>query len=73
MATIIPVNRLFEKVKDAIPNQQPTESENSNKNLTNCPHHFGYLANLPKNAHFQKNAFFAQELWNASFLHESLS
>ena len=64
MATNIPVDGLFEKVKDAISNQQPTESENSNKNLTNCPHHFGYLANLPK------NAFFAQELWNASFLHE---
>ena len=52
MATNIPVDGLFEKVKDAISNQQPTESENSNKNLTNCPHHFGYLADLPKNAPF---------------------
>ena len=52
MATNIPVDGLFEKVKDAISNQQPTESENANKSLTNCPHHFGYLADLPKNVPF---------------------
>jgi len=31
MATNIPVDGLFEKVKDAISNQQPTESENARR------------------------------------------
>ena len=52
MTTNFPVDMLLEKVKDAISNQQLTESENQEKSHTKCPHHFGYLAEFPKNALF---------------------
>jgi len=52
MTTNFSVDMLLEKVKDAIYNQQSTESENEEKSHTKCPHHFGYLAELPKKAPF---------------------
>jgi len=44
MTTNVPSERLLEKIKDAISNQTSTE-----KNNTECLHHFGYLSELPKN------------------------
>ena len=70
MATNILVDGLFEKVKDAISNQQPTESENSNKNLQTVLIILGIWLIYLRMPHFPKNVFFAQELWNASFLHK---
>jgi hypothetical protein len=52
MTTNVPINSLIAKVKDAISNQQSKELENEEKNLYQCPHHFGYLFELPKNAPF---------------------
>jgi hypothetical protein len=49
MTTNRSLNKLLEKVKDAISSQPIIESE---KSKTNCSHHFGYLAELPKNSHF---------------------
>ena len=44
MTTDVPSDGLLEKIKDAISNQSPIE-----KTSTKCPHHFGYLSELPKN------------------------
>jgi hypothetical protein len=44
MTANVPSDRLLEKIKDAISNQTPTET-----NKTKCPHHLGYLSELPSN------------------------
>jgi hypothetical protein len=43
MTANVPSDRLLEKIKDAISNQSQIE-----KNNAKCPHHFGYLSELPK-------------------------
>ncbi len=43
MTSNVPSDRLLEKIRDAISNQSQIE-----KNSTKCPHHFGYLSELPK-------------------------
>jgi len=58
-----PLNRLLEKVKDVISGQPQKEKEEKKKeesqvkppekeekDPSKVPHHFGYLANRPKNA-----------------------
>jgi hypothetical protein len=55
MTTELPLDRVLKKVKDAIANQpQADKGENSIK----CPHHFGYLSELPKSTPIPEGCFF---------------
>ena len=50
MTTDVSLERLLEKINDSISNQSSLESETAEESHKKCPHHFGYLANLTKNA-----------------------
>jgi hypothetical protein len=49
MTTDVSLRRSLEKINDSISNQSPIGSEKEEESQKKCPHHFGYLANLPKN------------------------
>jgi hypothetical protein len=48
MTTEVPLDRVLEKVKEAIANQPPIESEKEEQSRIKCPYHFGYLSELAK-------------------------
>ena len=50
MTTDVSVESILEEINDSISNQSSIESENEEDSHKKCPHHFGYLANLTKNA-----------------------
>ena len=52
MTTNFPTDILLGKVKGEISNQESTKLESKEKDPLNCPHHFGYLFELPKNISF---------------------
>ena len=62
MTTNVPLDRLLEKVKDAISNQPPLESEKKERSHKTCLHHFGYLIDLPKNAPFPEECLFCSRV-----------
>ena len=49
MTTNISTDGLFEKVLEAISDQE-TSIEKEENNQTKCLHYFGYLSKLPKNS-----------------------
>ncbi len=61
MATGVPLDRLLERVKEAISNQPPIESDKE-KNHIKCLHHFGYLSKLPKNTPIPEECFFCSRV-----------
>ena len=62
MTTEVPLDRLFERVKEAISNQPPIESDKEEKNHIKCLHHFGYLSKLPKNIHIPEECVFCSRV-----------
>lgn len=62
MATDVPLDEVLEKVKDAIANQAPVESDKKGKETEKCPHKFGYLAKLEKNASIPEECLFCSRL-----------
>jgi len=76
MTSGAPLNRLLEKVKDLISSQPQKEKEEKNekdeplvkpaekeeKGSSKCPHHFGYLANRPKNASIPEECLTCQKM-----------
>ena len=58
----ISLARLFKKVKDSSSNQLTIEPENEEKGHTKCPHHFGYLAERPKNTPFAEECLFCSRV-----------
>jgi hypothetical protein len=59
MSTEVPLDKVLEKVKEAIVNQ-PSEE----KNHVKCLHHFGYLSELPKNSSIPEECFFCPKVVN---------
>jgi len=49
MTTNVSTDRVFEKVLEAISDQE-TEIDKDDVNQTICLHYFGYLSKLPKNS-----------------------
>jgi hypothetical protein len=71
MTTNFPMDKLQEKVKDAISSQAQTESDTEEKSHTNCPHHFGYLADLPINVSFPEECLLCSKVVDCiAHLHE---
>ena len=62
MSTDVPLDTVLEKVKDAIENQAPAESDK--KETEKCPHSFGYLSKLGKNASIPEECLFCSKLMN---------
>jgi hypothetical protein len=62
MTTEVPLDRLLERVKEAISNQPPIESDKEEKNHIKCPYHFGYLSELPKNTPIPEECFFCSRV-----------
>ena len=56
MSPDAPVDRVLEKVVEAIANQQSPESNKDEKTVS-CFHHFGYLSELPKTASIPEECF----------------
>jgi hypothetical protein len=56
MSTDVPVDKVLEKVVEAIANQPTAESDKEEKQ-TKCLHHFGYLAKLPKSSSIPEECF----------------
>ena len=64
MSTDVPLDALLEKVKDAIENQAPADSDKKGKETEKCPHSFGYLSKLGKNASIPEECLFCAKLMN---------
>lgn len=62
MTTEVPLDRLLERVKEAISNQPPIESDKEEKNHIKCLHHFGFLSKLPKNIPIPEECFFCSRV-----------
>jgi len=62
MTTEVPLDRLLERVKEAIFNQPPIELDEEEKNHIKCLHHFGYLSKLPKNIPIPEECFFCSRV-----------
>jgi hypothetical protein len=60
MTTELPLDRVLEKVKDAIANQP--QADKDEKNEIKCPHHFGYLSELPKTTPIPEGCFFCPKV-----------
>lgn len=56
MTTELPLDRVFEKVKEAIATQSQTDKDG--ENAIKCPHHFGYLSELSKSTPIPEGCFF---------------
>lgn len=61
MSTDVPVDKVLEKVVEAIANQPSAES-GKEENKTKCLHHFGYLAELPKSSSIPEECFFCSKV-----------
>lgn len=61
MSTDVPVDKVLEKVVEAIANQPIAESDKE-ENQTKCLHHFGYLAELPKSSSIPEECFFCPKV-----------
>ncbi len=62
MSTEVPLDRVLEKVREAIANQPTAESDKEEKNQIKCPHHFGYLSELPKSSSIPEECFFCPKV-----------
>ena len=62
MSTDAPVDRVLEKVMEAIANQPSEESGKDGKNQIKCLHHFGYLSELPKSSSIPEECFFCPQV-----------
>ena len=62
MTTDVPLDEVLEKVMKAISNQAPVESDEKGKESAKCPHSFGYLAKLQKNASIPEECLFCSRL-----------
>ena len=62
MTAEVPLDRLLERVKEAISNQPPIESDKKGKNHIKCLHHFGYLSKLSKNTSIPEECFFCSRV-----------
>lgn len=61
-AISVPLDKIFERVKDAISKEAEIKSDLQEKNHTKCPHHFGYLAELCKNKPIPEECFFCSKV-----------
>jgi hypothetical protein len=62
MTTDVPLDRVLEKVKEAIANQPQGESEKEEQNRIKCHHHFGYLSELPKSTPIPEECVFCSKV-----------
>jgi len=62
MTTEIPLDRVLERIEEAISNQSPIQLDKEEKKHIKCPHHFGYLSNLPKNTPILEECFFCSRI-----------
>ena len=62
MTTEIPLDRVLERIEEAISNQPPIQSDKEEKNHIKCPHYFGYLSKLPKNTPIPEECFFCSRV-----------
>jgi hypothetical protein len=62
MTTEVPLDRVLEKVKEAIANQPPIESEKEEQSRIKCPYHFGYLSELAKSTPIPEECFFCPKV-----------
>jgi hypothetical protein len=62
MNTEIPLDRVLEKIEEAIANQPPIRLDKEEKNHIKCPHNFGYLYKLPKNTPIPEECFFCSRV-----------
>ena len=61
MSTDAPLDRVLERVKEAIANQ-PTAESDKEKNHVKCLHNFGYLSKLNKSASIPEECFFCPKV-----------
>jgi hypothetical protein len=61
MSTDVPVDKVLEKVKEAIANQSTVESDKE-ENQIKCLHNFGYLSELPKSSQIPEECFFCPKI-----------
>lgn len=57
MSADVPLGDVLEKVKQAISQQSPENSNRGDKNQVKCPHSFGYLSKLPKGSSLPEECF----------------
>ena len=62
MSTGVPLDRVLEKVKEAIANQPSVESNREKQNQIKCRHHFGYLSEIPKSNSIPEECFFCSKV-----------
>jgi hypothetical protein len=61
MSTNVPVDKVLEKVAEAIANQ-PTGESDKEENQSKCLYHFSYLAELPKSSSIPEECFFCPKV-----------
>ena len=61
MSSDAPVDRVLERVVEAIANQPSAESDEA-ENHVKCLHKFGYLSELPKSASIPEECFFCPKV-----------
>ena len=62
MSTEAPVDKILEKVVEAISNQPSPESAKEENSQFKCLHHFGYLSELPRNTAIPEECFFCPQV-----------
>jgi hypothetical protein len=62
MSINVNLAKLFKIGKDSNSNQSQTEPENEEKDNSKCPHHFGYLAERPKNTPFPEECLLCSKV-----------
>jgi hypothetical protein len=62
MSTEAPVDRVLEKVVEAIANQPSAESDKEKNSHVKCLHHFGYLSELPRTSSIPEECFFCPQV-----------
>ena len=77
MSTEVPLDKVLEKVKEAIANQPPADSDKE-ENQIKCLHHFGYLSELAKTSSIPEECFFCPKVveciaqqWNTILIHNT--
>ena len=62
MSTEAPVDKILEKVVEAISNQPAAESAKEENSQLKCLHHFGYLSELHRNNAIPEECFFCPQV-----------